>query len=1381
MTGKRKTRIRLNTEEPELLATHPPVQTKKKTGDTEPFYSNSFYSQAKPIQPKHRMMPSGQVRARVKIGEPNDSYEQEADRVAGQVIGTETGDGKQTSRSITPLVQRRAMPQEDEPGAPDHMEPDEIQEDDSNPELETAVQTKAVNPAPQRLDETQLAASRSGGTPIPGETREFMETRFGTGFGHVRIHDDSEAHRMNRQLQSRAFAHGEHIYFGQGEFNPHTMAGKHLLAHELTHVLQQGPARNSQSTSVESKPIQRSTSNTPSADGGAWNILSGLLSSITGLITRGREAAAQSLRELLERIPGYKLLGVILGKDPITDAPVERNGRNFIEAGLDVIPFGSLFKEKLEREGAMDEAAAWLDEQIGRLDFSPTQIIEELREFWQNLSGLDVFRPMTVIGRLQNIFQPRIWRLFRFARDVALKLLEIVKEFLIQQLIDFIRERTNAYPLVRVILGHDPISGEEVPRNGMNLIRGFMELSDDGEQQLSQMEQTGTLQRAAQWIDGAIERLTRNVESIITGFSRIWNSVSIENLMDPVGTFSEIYNTFAGPVGDIMDFLVEMAITVLKYIKDALLSRLSAYARSMRGYPLLTVIINKDPFTGEHVPRTAHNFIRGFLSLLEDGEQRYNDLQRSGAIDRAFAWLNNEVQRLDLSWEMILQLFRTTWEELSIHDLANPTAAFQRVVNRFRAPVARLIRFAGAVAMKILEFVFEGVMGSGGARVLNILKQARDTFMTIVNDPVRFIRNLIAAVVRGFRQFKDNILTHLRAGLVGWLFGAMEGAGIELPQHFDLRGIISLVLQILGLTYPRIRRKMVRLMGERAVSTLERTFEFVRMLATEGPAGAWQRIVEYAGNLRERVMEGIRNWVITRVVTAAVMRLATMWNPAGAVVQAIIGIYNTVMFFIERINQIMALVRSVTSSVASIAAGNITAASNYVEQSMARTLPLIISFLARLLGLGNISGAIRRNIQRIRRPIDRAIDRVIAWIRRQARRLIRGARRGARRIRSRVRRGVRRVIQWWRMRKRFRTQQGERHTLFFRGRGRNSRLLMASTTARPIREIINDVRDASEKRSLNQGYERMMTIAGQIDRNPNDQGLQTQMRGALDGLAERLARLIGPSNKDLPATNVTYQKRDRPFLVLADPLTEKVGNTVGSVANRRITDGYTWIDRWVKDGWECPSTHLLAEDRLKGPGDADWNVVFSHQKLNAGMRDGPEKEAKNFIKSHKKIRYTSRTNSFFSNSPPPGGLDPNKVKPNLKEKYVGYYICKSISVKIDLWENDAYQNKYDKIIKYETRPKFTKESRESDEKKIRNAIKKSTDEEKESLNRNGVGFLHFKAPRLYQIWVNIRRKLMGKGLIVEVQEPSKGGAINRKLYIKESYIINDMDILNEDD
>ena len=88
--------------------------------------------------------------------------------------------------------------------------------------------------------EAQL--STSSGSPLPASSRAFMEPRFGADFSGVRLHTGSEAAQLNRAVSAQAFTHGRDIYLGEGKNNLESSAGKRLLAHELTHTIQQGAA-----------------------------------------------------------------------------------------------------------------------------------------------------------------------------------------------------------------------------------------------------------------------------------------------------------------------------------------------------------------------------------------------------------------------------------------------------------------------------------------------------------------------------------------------------------------------------------------------------------------------------------------------------------------------------------------------------------------------------------------------------------------------------------------------------------------------------------------------------------------------------------------------------------------------------------------------------------------------------------------------------------------------------------------------------------------------------------------------------------------------------------------------------------------------------------
>jgi hypothetical protein len=87
--------------------------------------------------------------------------------------------------------------------------------------------------------EERLNSLHGSRVPLPGEVRSFMEPRSGTDFSGVHIHSGSEAADLNRQINAQSFTHGQDIFLGQGSSNPSSEVGKHLLAHELAHVVQQ--------------------------------------------------------------------------------------------------------------------------------------------------------------------------------------------------------------------------------------------------------------------------------------------------------------------------------------------------------------------------------------------------------------------------------------------------------------------------------------------------------------------------------------------------------------------------------------------------------------------------------------------------------------------------------------------------------------------------------------------------------------------------------------------------------------------------------------------------------------------------------------------------------------------------------------------------------------------------------------------------------------------------------------------------------------------------------------------------------------------------------------------------------------------------------------
>ncbi len=693
----------------------------------------------------------------------------------------------------------------------------------------------------------------------------------------------------------------------------------------------------------------------------------------------------EEINDIAEAIPGYSLGTVLIGYNPILGRDVEWSARNFFRGAAGLLPGGTKLFDRLNEGGALDATFDWIESQISQYDLTWSRVKKLWSLAWDRMGITEGISGNVRI--FKNSFSGFFSDVGSFVKAVAAKLIEILRELAVTAVKALFGENSPAYDMIVMILGSDPLTGELIEWSTVTFLRNAL-LFFGFETHLAKMEETGKLQEAADWLDTQFQILHSAVSGLASGVSEIWNSLGLDTLADPSGIFSKTVSTLTTFVGKLLTFVGNVAIKVLELIKAALIALLKPHLNSIPGYPLFTVVLGKDPITGEVVERTPHNFIRGFLSFVPGGLKTYDNLQKSGAIDRAYNWLIATITELGLSPTAIAERFTTLWNSFSIDDLMNPLPAFERVGSALLSFVTSVLSLVARVGLKILEFIFVGVMGESGARVVAALKQGKATFKTIIKDPVGFLGNLIKALGKGFNQFGKNIWQHLKAGLVGWLFGALAGAGLQLPEKFDLKGIFSLVAQILGLTYQKIRVKLVKRLGEKQVARLEKAFDFLKLFLKEGFAGIWRKFLEWMGNLKETVMGAIKDWIVTKIVTIAVQKLATMTNPVGAVIEAILAIYNMVMFFIERMQQILAVVESVIQSISNIANGKLQDAANYVEQTMARTLPVIISFLARLIGLGGISEKIKKVIGKIQKKVSKAVDKLLDWIMKKGKALL---------------------------------------------------------------------------------------------------------------------------------------------------------------------------------------------------------------------------------------------------------------------------------------------------------------------------------------------------------------------------------------------------------
>ena len=224
-------------EKEETLQTAPPIQRQMEEEEEE--------VQTKPLS-SQLSQPAGTS--------PVPAYS--ADGAIQRVCLECEGEKQREERQNGEMVHRQS--------APEQLPDDEVEEQQVQPKG-----ADSATPSVTASVAANIHALNGGGSPLPDTTRAFFEPRFGADFSHVRVHTDSRAADTANSINAKAFTVGQNIAFGRGRYAPHSSEGRQLLAHELTHVVQQNGSqlqRSNPAGSGESRIVSRDPLPGPSPD-----------------------------------------------------------------------------------------------------------------------------------------------------------------------------------------------------------------------------------------------------------------------------------------------------------------------------------------------------------------------------------------------------------------------------------------------------------------------------------------------------------------------------------------------------------------------------------------------------------------------------------------------------------------------------------------------------------------------------------------------------------------------------------------------------------------------------------------------------------------------------------------------------------------------------------------------------------------------------------------------------------------------------------------------------------------------------------------------------------------------------------------------------------
>ncbi|CAG0934634.1 hypothetical protein TFLX_03604 [Thermoflexales bacterium] len=1129
-----------------ILQREPSALLQRRTSSTQ-HLSASPFSSPTPIPfsgklfthiPTHSSRPP-MLQPKLTVGAAHDAFEEEADQVAEQITrlpiqnltGAVETDAPSTDRShgqlasgkmdlpakpaaplITPLVHRATTQRKEDNTAEAEDEEEETQTTELVQRLvedDTQIQPKRISAAESfetGVDfEKRLGATRDRGRPLPDEIRTFMEPRFQVDFSGVRVHDDHEAGELNRAVSARAFTLGQDIYLGEGQTNLNSDSGKRLLAHELTHVVQQGHANQLRRSPEDEEQPDSLKTETPAPEPAQPDAIAE-----DSPQTDNKEATHLASQEETEqavptaRTPGATAeatpspapsgpatqaftpkeattSGTPGASDKAPSSPQEDTAFQAVTGQVKQVTAQEKTHAPAKVESAHAQAAAVppANEVTSKAQDQHVQQLEQQKPGEFNAAAFKA----ALLARIQDIAPKTLKEADEFKGSNKLK---SVKESAKTEVADGKKQATgpleeNAQkepdpsgiepkrvnPLKEPQVGPPPTavgaekaapkpkgqSEVEAPlQQGSQSLDQQMAAADVTEEQLAESNepefeaaliakrqaQTSALEspqayrkQETQIVAGAqnqaqtsaatqLDAMHGERDSVlnqVTGLQGETKSSDEDARATVANAIAPIYEKTKQDVEVILESLdtsvSEMfdagAEKARKRFEDYVDQRMKAYKKKRYSGLFGWAKWLKDKLAG--MPSEVNVFYEEgrklYIQVMDgvlDGiaahvaarlnEAKARIAQGRQEIQAYVAQLPEDLQQIGAEAAQEMQgKFDELEQSLSdkqtelIDDLAQK---YQDNLKEIDARIEELKAANAGLIAKAINFIKNVILTivSLAAMLLKILAKAAAAVPKIILNPINFLKNLIKGVKQGLHNFVANIGTHLGKGLMAWLTNTIGSSGLQLPENLDLKGIFSLVLQTLGLTWQNIRERAVNILGEKAVNYLEKGFQIFQVLKTEGLSGLWEFIKDKIGDLKTMVFEAIKDMVSSKIVKAGMRLLAAVLaGPAGGFIKAIETIVNIVKWFLTNGKRLMALIDAILDSILAIASGSVEAAAKKIEESLAGTIPLVLSFLADLVGIGDLSGEIRKIITKVRQPINKAID----WVLKEAKKFAKKA------------------------------------------------------------------------------------------------------------------------------------------------------------------------------------------------------------------------------------------------------------------------------------------------------------------------------------------------------------------------------------------------------
>jgi len=366
--------------------------------------------------------------------------------------------------------------------------------------------------------------------------------------------------------------------------------------------------------------------------------------------------------------------------------------------------------------------------------------------------------------------------------------------------------------------------------------------------------------------------------------------------------------------------------------------------------------------------------------------------------------------------------------------------------------LGRLADAIGRFLADPVKFIIEALLelvGIPPAAFWAVVAKVKKVIKDIADDPMKFGNNLMAALGQGFSQFLDNFPKHLLQGFINWLTSGLKSAGVTLPKDASLKSILTFMLQLMGITWPNIRKLLLKHLGPKNVALIDKVVSLVSMFIELGPEGVFELIKDKLNpqNILDTIIKAAIDYMMTAVVKAVSARILLLFNPVGAIFQALEAIYRVLKWVFHNAARIFTLIETVVNGVADIIAGNIGGMAKAVEMALAGLIAPVIDFLAGYLGFGDLPIAIADVIKGFQATVMEVLETALVWLIEKGKALLeavglggKGKKGGPADVGEKVPFAA----------------DNESHSLWIEMKGTNAVLMVASEKPAPLLERLND-------------------------------------------------------------------------------------------------------------------------------------------------------------------------------------------------------------------------------------------------------------------------------------------------------------------------------------